>query len=187
MSEVRPLRADARRNRERLLEVARDAFASEGMSVSLDEIARLAGVGPGTLYRHFPTKEALLGAVMHDRMRRLADEAAELCGAADPGTAFFSYVDRLAAEAGPKRDLFEAMASAGAGAGQEVASAVEDLRARLATLLGRAQGAGAVRTDIGPAELTALLSGLLFALRPRPGADPGRVVEVFKDALRAGS
>lgn len=79
------------------------------------------------------------------------------------------------------------MASAGAGAGQEVASAVEDLRARLATLLTRAQGAGSVRTDIGPAELTALLSGLLFALRPRPGADPGRVVEVFKDALRAES
>jgi AcrR family transcriptional regulator len=184
MAEGRPLRADARRNRERVLEVAREAFAAEGMSVPLDEIARRAGVGPGTLYRHFPTKEALLGAVMHDRMRRLADEAAGLCGSADPGAAFFAFIDRIAIEAGPKRDLFEALASAGSGAGQEVASAVDDVRDGLACLLDRAQRAGAVRAGIGSAELTALLSGMLFALRPRPGADLWLVVEVFKDALR---
>jgi AcrR family transcriptional regulator len=181
------MRADAMRNRERVLEVAREAFAAEGLTVPLDEIARRAGVGPGTLYRHFPTKEALLGAVMHDRMRRLAQEGTELVGSADPGAAFFAFIDRIAAEAGPKRDIFEALASAGVSAGQEVASAVEDLRVSLATLLEQAQKAGAVRTDIGPVELTALLSGMLFAIRPRRDADMGLVIEVFKDALRASA
>ena len=74
----RPLRADARRNRERILAAATAAFAADGLSVPLDEIARRAGVGPGTLYRHFPAKETLWEAVLHDRLQRLADEAEAL-------------------------------------------------------------------------------------------------------------
>ena len=81
----RPLRADARRNRERILAAATAAFAADGLSVPLDEIARRAGVGPGTLYRHFPAKEALWEAVLHDRLQRLADEAEALHRAARPG------------------------------------------------------------------------------------------------------
>ena len=80
----RPLRADARRNRERILAAATAAFAAEGLSVPLDEIARRAGVGPGTLYRHFPAKETLWEAVLHDRLRRLADEAEALHDAGHP-------------------------------------------------------------------------------------------------------
>ena len=83
----RPLRADARRNRERILAAATAAFAADGLSVPLDEIARRAGVGPGTLYRHFPAKEALWEAVLHSRLERLADEAEALAGLAIPRAA----------------------------------------------------------------------------------------------------
>jgi AcrR family transcriptional regulator len=186
----RPLRADARRNRERVLEVARTAFAAEGLAVPLDEIARRAGVGPGTLYRHFPTKDSLIQAVLLDRLRQLADEGAALCNAAtlsgadDPGAAFFTYLTRLAEEAGPKRDLFDALASSGVEAGAAVLAAAAEVRAHITELLGQAQRTGAVRADIGRPELTALLAGLLFAMRPRPGADPALVLSVFRDGLR---
>jgi AcrR family transcriptional regulator len=196
----RPLRADARRNRERVLDVARTAFAAEGLTVPLDEIARRAGVGPGTLYRHFPTKDALIQAVLLDRLRQLADEGAALSNAAaagdaaarpgapsnavDPGAAFFTYLTRLAQEAGPKRDLFDALASAGVEAGPAAAAAAADVRAHITELLDQAQRAGAVRADIGHAELAALLAGLLLAMRPRPDADPALVLSVFRDGLR---
>lgn len=184
MPDARPLRADARRNRERVLNVARTAFATDGLSVPLDEIARRAGVGPGTLYRHFPTKEALFQAVVHDRLCRLAGEGAALRDSPNPGAAFFGLLDRLADEAGPKRDLFDALASAEVDAGPVVMTAVNDLRAQIAYLLGRAQHAGAVRADIGSAELTALLSGILFAMQPRHGADRSLVLSVLRDGLR---
>jgi AcrR family transcriptional regulator len=184
MPQARSLRADARRNRERVLEVARAAFAADGLSVPLDEIARRAGVGPGTLYRHFPTKESLFEAVVQDRLRDLCEEGAALREAADPGAAFFSFLDRLAAQAGPKRDLFDALASAGVEAGPAVRAAAEQLRGHIGVLLHRAQQAGAVRADISRADLAALLSGLLFAMQPRPGADQGRVLSVFRDGLR---
>jgi len=97
-SEIRPLRADARRNRDRVLEAARTSFGAEGSDVSLDEIARRAGVGAGTVYRHFPTKEALFEAVVFDRMEELVEEACALSDDPDPGRAFSSFVERLARE-----------------------------------------------------------------------------------------
>jgi AcrR family transcriptional regulator len=184
MSDARPLRADARRNRERVLDAARAAFAAQGLSVPLDEIARQAGVGPGTLYRHFPTKEALIEAVVHDRLQGLATEGSALRDAPDPGVAFFAFLDRLAAEAGPKRDLFDALASAGVEIGPAVTSVADDLRAQITCLLARAQRAGAVRADIGGAELMALLSGMLFSLRSRPDTNQALVLSVFRDGLR---
>ena len=187
MPDARPLRADARRNRQRVLDAARSAFAADGLSVPLDEIAKRAGVGPGTLYRHFPVREALIQAVVQDRLRRLAGEGAALRDALDPGAAFFAFIDRLAAEAGPKRDLFDALASAGVEAGPAVMAAVTDLQAQITELLTRAQQAGAVRPDIGRAEFTALLSGLLFAVRPRPGTDRALLLAVFRDGLRPAS
>lgn len=102
----------------------------------------------------------------------------------DPGAAFFAFIERLAAEAGPKRDLFDALASAGVEAVPAVMAAVDDLRAQISCLLARAQRAGVVRADIGSAELTALLSGILFAMRPRPGTDQSLVLSVFRDGLR---
>jgi AcrR family transcriptional regulator len=184
---MRELRADARRNRDRLLRTAKTAFAEEGLSVSLDDIARRAGVGPGTLYRHFPTKESLFEAVVHERLRQLLDEAVELSADADPGAAFFRFVDRMVAEAAAKQDLVDALAGAGVDVRTAVAATAAELRAAIGHLLARAQASGVVRPDVTPADLMALLSGLLLALRaPSNGqADAERALAVLRDGLRA--
>src|ERR1700691_811098 len=106
--QTRPLRADARRKRNRVREAARGAFGAEGSDFSLDEIARRAGVGPGTVYRHFATKEALFEAVVFDRIGELIEEARALLDDPDPGRAFASFVERLGREGARKRDLVEA-------------------------------------------------------------------------------
>jgi AcrR family transcriptional regulator len=185
--EERPLRADARRNREHLLRVATSAFASEGLSVPLDEIARRAGLGPGTLYRHFPTKEALVEAVMLDRMRSLLDDARSRAASEFPGAALFGFIDRLIAEADAKRDLVDALASADVDITTRCAGAAAGIRDAIGVLLARAQQAGAVRADVGIAELMGLLSGLMFAVRSSSArdADRGRLLAVMCDGLRA--
>ncbi len=167
--------------------MATAAFAADGLSVPLDEIARRAGVGPGTLYRHFPAKEALWEAVLLGRLQRLADEAEALHRAPDPGEALLSFIDRLVAEAAPKRDLADALASAGNDASATLAGTAARLREALGALLAAAQRSGSIRGDIGLAELMAILSGILFALRGRPGdqPDPHRAVAVLRDGLRA--
>ena len=184
----------------------RTAFAADGLSVPLDEIARRAGVGPGTLYRHFPAKETLWEAVLHDRLQRLADEAEALHRATDPGApdpsapgpgpaspgasdageALLGFIDRLVAEAAPKRDLADALASAGTDVSATLAGTAARLREALGALLAAAQRSGSVRGDIGLAELMAILSGILFALRGRAGdqPDPHRAVAVLRDGLR---
>jgi AcrR family transcriptional regulator len=188
MTGARPLRADGRRNRQRLLQAATDAFAAEGLSVPLDEIARRAGVGPGTLYRHFPTKGALFEAVLHDRLQRLADDARALRHAEDPATALLDFISRLAAGAAFKRDLADALAaSGGAELNATLTATATRLRQEIGHLLTRAQHTGAIRDDITTADLMALITGIIAALRPRPGdqADPQRTIAVLCDGLRA--
>jgi AcrR family transcriptional regulator len=188
MTGPRPLRADARRNRQRLLQAAAGAFAAEGLSVPLDEIARRAGVGPGTLYRHFPTKEALFEAVLHDRLQRLAGDARALRRAEDPAAALLDFVGRLVAEAALKRDLADALASGGE-INVTLTAIAGHLRSEIGHLLTRAQHTGAIRNDITTADLMALITGIVVALRPRPGdqADPQRTIAVLRDGLRAAS
>jgi AcrR family transcriptional regulator len=187
LPEDRPLRADARRNRERLLRTAKAAFAEDGLSVSLDEIARRAGVGPGTLYRHFPTKESLFEAVVHERLQGLLDHARALRTGPDAGAALFVFVERLVGEAAAKRDLVDALAGAGVDVKTSVAATAADLRGEIGRLLHLAQTSGAVRTDLTIADLMALLSGLFFALRSGANdqADPGRALAVLLDGIRA--
>ncbi|HET6257633.1 MAG TPA: helix-turn-helix domain-containing protein [Pseudonocardia sp.] len=178
----RPLRADARRNRERVLAAADEAFADHGFGVPLDEIAAAAGVGPGTVYRHFPTKEALFEAVSLARVQDVVDDARARADAADPGSAFEGFLARLAEEAGRKRDLPDALAGAGA---HGIAGAVAELHDALGVLLARGQAAGAVRGDITVPDLVALLKGLLHTVGTDP--EPGlrqRVFAVLRDGLR---
>src|SRR6478736_5095527 len=106
---ARPLRADAARNREKVLQAAREAFAESGYGVPLDAIAARAGVGPGTVYRHFPTKEALFEAVTVARVRELVALARAGGAAADPGAALDELLGRIAEEAVAKRDLPDAL------------------------------------------------------------------------------
>jgi AcrR family transcriptional regulator len=178
----RPLRADARRNRERVLDAARRAFAEQGYAVPLDEIAAAAGVGPGTVYRHFPTKEALFEAVSVANVEELAADARARAEADDPDAAFAGFLDRMAEQALAKRNLPDAFAGAGTDA---VAAAVADMHDALGVLLVKAQEAGGIRRDVTVADLVALLKGLLYAVRGDPDPDIRyRLLAVVRDGLR---
>ncbi|WP_371673696.1 TetR/AcrR family transcriptional regulator [Streptomyces sp. NBC_00289] len=183
--EPRPLRADARRNRDRLLEVARTAFAAEGVAVPLDEIARRAGVGPGTLYRHFPTKESLLEAVVQERVRRLVERAQALRHADDPAAALVTVLGQVVEDAAEKADLVDTLAGAGVEVRTALATDVTRLHEAIGHLLVRAQKSGAVRGDIGIADLMAVLGGVLYALRNLGGgAAREPVLAILYDGLR---
>ena len=178
----RPLRADASRNRARVLEVAYETFAQEGLSVPIDEIARRAGVGAGTVYRHFPTKEALFRAIVTNRLQRLIDYATPLMDADDPGAAFFAFLGLLVEE--KDQGLVEALA----GVGFDIATAMPDVEqeflAMLAGLLTRAQRAGAVRSDVDVRDVKALLVGCQAMLRHNDNAElTRRTLAVVMDGL----
>lgn len=153
----RPLRSDARRNRAKLLDVAERVFAEKGTSASTEEVARRAGVGIGTVFRHFPAKSDLLEAVFVARLRRLADEADRLAAAADPGEAFFAFFTQMVEGAPEKNALSEALAAAGVDVAETTSPIKDAFRRSVSTLLERAQHAGAVRPDIGFAEVITLL------------------------------
>jgi AcrR family transcriptional regulator len=165
-------RADARRNREKILSAARDAFAASGYGAPLDEIAARAGVGPGTVYRHFPSKDELFEAVTAARVRDLVDDARSRSADPDPGRAFFGFLGRIREEAAAKRDLPDAIAIDG--------SMRDDLHAALGTLLVRAQQAGSVRTGVTTADITILLKGLLRSINDAP---PGPATTALADRL----
>jgi AcrR family transcriptional regulator len=181
----RPMRADARRNVERVLQAAEEAFATEGLAVPIDEIAGRAGVGVGTVYRHFPTKQALFNAVVMVRLRALVERAEQLSEAPDPGEAMFTFVGELVDLAVKKRDLTDDLAQDGLD--DEIHAAIKsELQRAFDILLQRAQQAGAVRSDVESTDITALLMGTcLFAERHggRPATD--RLVGVICDGLRA--
>jgi AcrR family transcriptional regulator len=185
-SRVKPLRADARRNRARVLEAAEEVFATKGVAASTEEIARYARVGVGTVFRHFPTKEALLQAVLTERFARLAEEARDLAGAEQPGTAFFDFLARIINQSATKNAFADALAKAGVNVENAVADIGRELWSALNTLLIRAQRAGAVRDDVQTGELIALIVGASRAAE-YASQDPhlqGRAVAVILDGLR---
>ncbi|KWX68510.1 TetR/AcrR family transcriptional regulator [Mycobacterium sp. NAZ190054] len=180
---MRPLRADAARNRARVLEVAYDTFAAEGLAVPIDEIARRAGVGAGTVYRHFPTKEALFAAVAEDRFRRIEARARELLVTVGPGEALFAFLREMVRTAATDHGLVDALV----GYGVDLETAAPGAEAAFLTLLGdlldAAQQAGAARADVGVAEIKALL---VFCKVPQlySGEVAARVARVIEDGLR---
>ncbi|WP_329547677.1 TetR/AcrR family transcriptional regulator [Streptomyces sp. NBC_01356] len=153
----RPQRADARTNRERILNVADEVFGKGGESASTEEVARLAGVGIATVFRHFPTKAALLEAVLVQRFDRLREQAEALFDATDPGTAFFDFFSHLVADAAGKIAIAEALLDAGGDHSGDAAQASDGLRRAVGALLQHAQRAGAVRDDVELPEVYALL------------------------------
>lgn len=158
----KPARADARTNRARILEVADDVFGRGGDTASTDEVARRAGVGIATVFRHFPTKAALLEAVLVTRLDRMRDRAVALAGADDPGEAFYSFFRTLVDDAATKIAISEALAGTGTvtrGDGGPAEEAAHRLRRAFGELLTRAQRAGQVRDDIELPEVYALLIG----------------------------
>jgi AcrR family transcriptional regulator len=157
---MRAQRVDARTNRGRILDVAEEVFGTGGESASTEEVARRAGVGIATVFRHFPTKAALLEAVLVRRYDRLRERAAALVDAADPGAAFFDFFGQLVADAASKIAIGEALLDAGGDRDGEAAQASNRLRQAVGTLLRRAQHAHAVRPDVELPEVYALLVGV---------------------------
>jgi AcrR family transcriptional regulator len=166
------LRADAQRNREQVLRTAAEIFATEGLSVPVHEIARRAGVGTGTVSRHFPTKEDLFVAVLLERMRRLADFADTLAAKQGAGVAFVSLFTRVIREGAAHRGLAEALA----GAGFDVETVAEEagfgISSRLRALLAHAQRDGTVRADITYADIKALMTGCLARVATKADDSP---------------
>lgn len=185
---ARELRADARRNRARVLAVATEVFAAEGLGVPIHEIARRAGVGTGTVSRHFPTKEALYAAILLERMERLTAEADALAASEEPGEAFFRFFATLVHEGAANRGLAEALAGAGYDLDAAGVEAGYDISGRLRTLLAMAQQAGSVRSDVEYADVKALMVGC----QSHPGGSTDqaaldRIVEVVCAGLRTTS
>ncbi|GAA1974767.1 helix-turn-helix domain-containing protein [Catenulispora subtropica] len=180
----RPLRADARRNRERVLAAADEAFALEGPGVPLDEIARRAGVGAGTVHRHFPTKEALLEAVLVGRLEAMLAEVREALATADPGSAFFGFFESMTDYAQNKMDLADALGRHGVDVMAATRKVSSVLKEALGELLRRAQKAGAVRTDVTVDDLHALVVATVAAVRASAPEEASRVAALLSDALR---
>lgn len=155
----RAQRVDARTNRGRILDAAEEVFGRGGESASTEDVARLAGVGIATVFRHFPTKAELLQAVLVRRFDRLREQAESLLDAADPGSAFLDFFGQLVADAATKIAIGEALLEAGGDSDGSARHASTKLRQVVGTLLERAQQAGAVRADVELPEVYALLVG----------------------------
>lgn len=186
---VAPARADARRNRALVLQAARFAFEEQGLGVPLGEIARRAGVGAGTVYRHFSSKEALFRATIVDRIELFTDTARDLADVTDPGPVFFRFLASVVRLASRNKALCDALEAAGSGRFEPSPGVGKDFDEALEVLLGRAQEAGEVRQDIGIADVRALLVGCLSMERARAGAGvadgaQGRMTELMCEALR---
>src|SRR5882724_6338324 len=168
----RPMRADARRNHDRLLTAAKVAFADRGAEASLDDIARQAGVGAGTLYRHFPTREALLEAVYREEVQILCDEADRLNSTEPPAEALAAWLGALLRYATAKRGLSGALKAMAGTHSQVFAVCHKRISEHGGALLERAQRAGAVRADISLGDLLRLASAISTASEQVPD-DPG--------------
>jgi AcrR family transcriptional regulator len=183
----RTLRADAQRNRDRLLEVAARAFAA-GDDATLEAIAREAGVGIGTLYRHFPTREALVEAAYRNELARLCDAAGDLLGSRPPDEALRTWMDRFVDYMTTKRGMAEALRAVIASGGNPFAHSRDRMVEALGRLLRAGAEAGTLRPDADPADvLTALCGVSLTAGEPDRRAQAGRLLDLIMDGLRYGT
>jgi AcrR family transcriptional regulator len=187
VGEGRALRADAARNRARILEAAEAVFAVEGIEAPVDTIAEKAGVGVGTLYRHFPTKEKLCEAILLDRLRGLTDDARAQADAEDPVAAFFGFLQHFVELGASKRDLIVAVMGAGLDFDEAAAPVKEDLREAVGVLLQRAQDAGAVRPDVTPAAVVGLVSATCHAAGYTEEAPVMDLLGIVCDGLRSAA
>ncbi|MFF0557036.1 TetR/AcrR family transcriptional regulator [Streptomyces sp. NPDC004266] len=162
------MRADARRNHERLLTEARAVFAEQGADAPLEEVARRAGVGIGTLYRHFPTRADLLNAVFQEALAELLDRSREFEEADAPCRALAEWLRALIAHAGEYRGLAHALMSASHDRGSALARCSDPLRAAGERLLERARRAGQVRADVSIGDLMQLTNAIALAAEQCP-------------------
>jgi AcrR family transcriptional regulator len=170
------LRADARRNQERVLDAAAEVFGEEGPDASIDEIARRAGVGHGTVFRRFPTKDDLVFAVVERHVAQMRALAEDALAASEPGEAFFGYIRGVAELAMTTPGLHKCITHCG---GKPGAAELEELSRKI---VARAQRAGAVRRDVKPEDVQLLVRS---ALTSAPAGEWRRYLDVIVDGLRA--
>ncbi|MFC4584467.1 TetR/AcrR family transcriptional regulator [Sphaerisporangium corydalis] len=180
------MRSDAARNRAKVLAAAEAVLGEQGPAARMDEIARRAGVGVGTVYRHFATKEALYAALVSARVDLLLQEAARLRTGTEPQTAFFTFFTQIVADAASKKALTDALQGAGVDIKAEQTDQRTQMREALADLLHGAQRVGAIRPDVGMPEILALLRGASMAAETGEYSGPvlDRAVAVLFDGLR---
>jgi AcrR family transcriptional regulator len=185
---LRKPRADALRNRERVLEAAKAVFSAGGAEASLEAVARRAGVGIGTLYRHFPTREALFEAVYRREVQQLWELAEQLKGEAAPVEALRRWLRSNVEFVATKKGMSAALALAVHGSSDLHAYAFDRLTKAVGALLGRAIATGEIRSDVSPEDLLRALVGMCY-MHDQPGwqASVMRLVDVFVDGLRVGA
>jgi AcrR family transcriptional regulator len=179
----RALRADAERNRRRVLEAAQTLFRERGLDVGVAEIAQRAGVGRGTLFRNFPTKQDLIAAIVIERMKEATEDGRRLLDAPDAGEALFGFLEDVAGRQQLDRSLFEAVADTFL-ANQDIRAAHAGVVGALEELLTRAKEAGAVRSDVAAMDVLMLLKGVCEASSALSGAEPGMISRQL-DLVRA--
>ncbi|WP_117198576.1 TetR/AcrR family transcriptional regulator [Nocardiopsis sp. TNDT3] len=183
----RPLRADARRNYERIVAVAEEVFAAHGVDASLEEIARRAGVGSATLHRHFPSRRRLLEVVFHDRVEALCAGAREHARTSGPGPALFAWLRDLHAYAEASRGLAASLLRDGRDADllERDDGCAAMITAAAGELLERARRARAVRPGVRAEDLVALVSAISLATEDHPdGARAGRLLDIAIAGVR---
>lgn len=182
-STPRPMRADARRNYERIITVAHEAFAEHGPEAPLDDIARRACVGPGTLYRHFPDREALIEAVYRADVEKLSQRAHELLETHSPGDALAEWMRAQIDFVMNKRGLAATLKAAMDRDSETFALCKVMLNEAVGALVDAAQQTGAIRDDIEPRDLLRMGHGIGVASEATPQT-AGRLLTVMLDGLR---
>ena len=185
-AQARKPRADSARNRQLLIDTAKQGFSEVGLNVSLEEIARRAGVGIGTLYRHFPTREALFEAVYRREVDELAELAGQMGQESSPVDALRQWLRAIVQLVATKKGMLAALALAADGRSDLYAYSAERLSKAIGTLLQRATKAGQIRSDITPEDLLRALIGLCYSYdRPDWQEPVTRLLDVFVDGLVA--
>jgi AcrR family transcriptional regulator len=182
---TRKPRADAARNRERVLEAAKAVFSAGGPDASLEAVAKRAGVGIGTLYRHFPTREALFEAVYRREVEQLTELAEQLKNEAEPVEALRRWLRSNVEFVATKKGMAAALTLAAHGMSELYAYSADRLTKAIGSLLDRAVAAGEIRSDIGPADVLRALVGMCY-MNDQPGWQKSvlRLLDVFVDGLR---
>ncbi len=185
---ARPLRADARQNREKLLSAAVEAFSRSGADVPLETIAQEAGVGIGTLYRHFPTRDALVIAAYQHEVKHLCDAAAELLRAMPPDAALREWMDRFVAYVAAKRGMGEALRSVVSSNAPLFAQTRDQIVAALSSLLQAGVAAGTIRSDVDAEDVMRAMRGVWQAPDEEGWQDQARrLLDLLMDGLRYGA
>jgi AcrR family transcriptional regulator len=184
---VRPLRADARRNRERILESARLVFSEYGADAQIDDVAQRACVGVGTVYRHFPTKEALMVELVRQKFQLFAATVRDaLDQDGEPFAVFADVLRRNAEAAAADATMQHALAGVGEHIWKQAQAEQEELSLLTEQLIARARSAGTIRADIGATDVAMLMCGVSATMgHNAPGFDWHRHLELVIDMLRA--